>query len=780
MNDPLASLSLRVEGRPQDLRSRLGFFAGVIVVVLVMLLCRLWVLQVVDGAVYAAQAEKNHLKQRQIPAPRGSVYDADGFRIAEVRASFDLVASPADIDSQPVSSTQDDGMPADPEGPDDWGVSVRTDIATLASRLQPLLGDITEQDLIDRFVDGTRSDPWHEVVLARDLSADQLDRVLAQRAWLPGIAAVSRHRRSYPEGGLFSHLVGYLREVRADELDRLRDRYRDTERGENWYRSGDLMGKYGIENAYEDWLRGVDGAYWVQVDVHGRELGRSTAPTTQADEYYRSIAHFLEQAVVPEQPGNDLHLTVRRELQELAVQLLGDQSGAVVVMEVHTGRVLALVSAPGFDPEIFSRRITPEAWKELSQDPRHPLVDKALQGVYPPGSTWKMIVAAAALGSGTWTKDTTVRCTGGHKVGRRRFHCWNRKGHGRVNLKKALAQSCDVYFYKAGLALGIDTVARYAAMFGMGDRTGIDINSEAEGLNPSTGWKRRRFRNRPQSAAWKRGDTASAVIGQGYTLATPLQVAVMTAALANGGTVYRPLLLDRIVGPDGDVVSREDPEVIGHVDLAPEHFDSIREGMFSVVDDLGGTARKQRLRHFAYAGKTGTAQVVSLKTARNRFRGKKVPQHLLDHAWFVGYAPYEDPELAITVLVEHGEHGSQAAAPIVRKLFEHYFANRIQQARDGHFRVGDSRPLPRRKKKKRVVRLEPRKDPAVLPVPAPPPSSSGVLGEEQAASESPGTQGAPEAPAQSAVPREASVQRDDSSGPVASTTAKDKDAGAEL
>ncbi|HCP46229.1 MAG TPA: penicillin-binding protein 2 [Deltaproteobacteria bacterium] len=600
---------------------------------------------------------------------------------------------------------------------------------------EPLLGDVTEQELIDRFVDGARSDRWHDVVLARDLPADQLDRVLAQRAWLPGIAAVSRHRRSYPEGGLFSHLVGYLREVRADELEGLKERYRDREQGEDWYRSGDLIGKYGIESAHEEWLRGVDGAYWVQVDVHGRELGRSTAGASQAEEYYQSIAHFLDQAVVPEQPGHDLHLTIRRDIQELAVELLGEQSGAVVVMEVQTGRVLALVSAPGFDPEIFSRRITPEAWKVLSQDPRHPLVDKALQGVYPPGSTWKMIVAAAALGTDTWTKETTVRCKGSHKVGRRRFHCWNRKGHGRVDLKKALAGSCDVYFYKAGLALGIDTVARYASMFGMGDRTGIAINSESEGLNPDTGWKRRRFRSRPQSAAWKLGDTASAVIGQGYTLATPMQLTIMTAAIANGGTVYRPLLLDRVVGQNGDVVHRADPEVVGHVDLAQEHFQSIREGMLSVVDDLGGTARKQRVRHLAYAGKTGTAQVVSLKTTRRRYRGKKVPRHLLDHAWFVGYAPYEDPELAVTVLVEHGEHGSQASAPIVRKIFEHYFANRIQQAKEGHFRVGDSRPLPPlRRKKKPIVRAPPTPEKPAPAVGSPAPTVTSVGGVEQVGS----------------------------------------------
>jgi len=698
--DTSTTARLRVAGRPQDLHTRLGGFAVVLVLLLAMLLGRLWVLQVVHGAEFAEQAEKNHLKQREIPAPRGSIYDAHGNRIAEVRASFDVVVAPEAVDLRPASPPSGSAEAlGGPLAPDSWELPSRIDVGTLTTRLAELMDNSSAEELLDRFVEGRKQDRWHNLVLASDVSAGELQRVLARRAWLPGVSVVSRHRRHYPDGSLFAHLVGYQRQVRSDELERLRDKYIGTEHGAHWYEPGDVIGKYGVEAAYEEWLRGHDGAYWVQVDVHGRELGRSTAPEQPGDEYFRSIDHFLDRGLDPEESGHDLHLTVRRDLQHMAVELLGEESGSVVMLEVNTGRVLAMANAPRFDPTIFNGRISIEEWKRLSEDPTHPLVDKALQGVYPPASTWKMIVAAAALDSDTWSEKKVVHCDGGFKVGRRRFRCWNRRGHGKVNLKGALSGSCDVYFYRAGLAVGIDAVSRVADMFGMGQPTGIGINSESGGLNPDVEWKKKRFLSRPKLGEWRKGDTASAVIGQGYTLATPIQLASMTAALANGGTVYRPLVVDRVVGVDGEVVRRNDPEVMGQVDIAPQHLEAIRKGMFAVVDERGGTARRQRLRHLAYAGKTGTAQVVRLGVARKaKLRNLK---RLKDHAWFVAFAPYENPEVAMAVLVEHGVHGSTAAAPIARKMFEYYFRDRLEDAKATKTRVGDSRTL---RKRQRVAR----------------------------------------------------------------------------
>lgn len=690
---------LRGDARPRDLRDRLSAYAGLMLFILLVILGRLWVLQVVRGEEYAEQARSNHLKQREIPAPRGSIYDAHGEVLAEVRASFDLVAIPRDVDPAPEGRVPRSSAPGADLGPlpgdehdgdaalrggpvleDPWSIDERTDIVTLAERIAPLLDATTVDDLLERW-DETRQISRHRhVVLAPDLSFEELERVMAHRPRLPGITVVSRHRRTYTEPELFAHLLGFQREVRADDLERLRDKYRDTERGEDWYESGDLIGKYGVEAGWEEWLRGTDGAYWVQVDALGRELGRSANPDRPGAEYFRSIDHFLDRGVIPEVPGHELHLTVRRDLQAKGAELLEGESGAVVMMEVDTGRVLALVNAPTFDPSLFSSRLPTHVWKALQDDPQRPMVDKALTGIYPPGSTWKMIVAAAVLGSGTWTKDTTVSCHGWHKVGNRRFHCWNRRGHGTVNLEQALKGSCDVYFYRAGLALGIDEVARYAAMFGMGEPTGIGINSESGALNPDTDWKRRRYGDK---ANWTPGDTASAVIGQGYTLATPMQLTQMTAALANGGLVYQPLLVDRIVSADGQTVQRGEPKVRHQVDLAPEHFEAIRAGMFAVVDQVGGTGRRQRLPELAFAGKTGTAQVVRL--------GASTAKQYRDHAWFVAFAPYDDPEVAITVLVENGEHGSTAAAPIARQMFELYFADRMEAAAAEGVRIGAPR-----------------------------------------------------------------------------------------
>ena len=681
MRWPQETLSIRLEQRPRDLRSRLSAFGVGLMLVFVCLVARLWILQVVHGEEFAVLAMDNHLKEREIPAPRGAIYDAHGNRIAEVRASFDLVVSPRDVDKLPdppelslVASALGGPVVDDPADE----LATRTDIGTLIRRLAPLLDQGDEEEILARFADAPN--PYRPVLLRADLSQEELERVLAHRPELPGVRVVSRHRRSYPDGPLFAHLVGYMREVRREDLDRLKERYRDTEYGEDWYGSGDRMGKYGLEAAYEHRLRGRNGAYWVQVDVHGRELGRSTGSELPGDDYFRSIAHFLDEAVEPEVPGNDLHLTVRRDLQQLAVDLLGEDSGSVVMMEVNTGRVLTLANAPNFDPEIFSRPISPDDWAALRDDPAHPLVDKALQGIYPPGSTWKMLVAAAVLGTGTWNEDTRVTCNGSTMVGRRRFHCWNRRGHGSVNVREAIRGSCDVYFYRAGLAAGIDEVARYARMFGMGAPTGIGINNEAGALVPTSDWKARRFEGQRGMTTFTAGDTASAVIGQGFTLATPIQLARMAAVIANGGTVYRPLLVDRVVGPDGQVLERGEPEVVGQVDLSPAHFRMIQDGMFAVIEEVGGTARRQRLKHLAFAGKTGTAQVVRLGSSNaRRFR---------DHAWFVAFAPYENPEVAISVLVEHGEHGSTAAAPIARQMFEQYFQGRIADATENKVRIG--------------------------------------------------------------------------------------------
>lgn len=653
---------LRSQHHIGDFRGRFRALGAAFAAAFAVLGLRLWQLQVVQGEQYSSLSAQNSLKEREIPAPRGIVYDATGNHLAEVRPAFDVVLTP--------SEALPDG--AEPElGP--TGLARKLPIDVLAQRLGGLLS-LPAEEIVQRWGLARGGSRYRPMVVRGDVSPEELARVEARRAFLPGVEVRVTSRRYYPHGGLFCHLIGYLREVRSDELEKLRARFQGTPFGEDHYQIGDLIGKWGIEGAFEKELKGRDGAYHVLVDAMGREVGRSLEGTPGSD-YVESLRHLLLGNNRHEVPGADLHLTVRLDLQRLAMDLMGDESGAVVVLEVHTGRVLALVNAPTFDPQIFAGRLPPDLWKKLSTDPAHPLADKALQGIYPPGSTFKMVVAAAGLADGAVSPETTFHCNGFFKLGKRRFRCWKWKtgGHGAVDLHSAIVGSCDVYFYQLGRILGFDRVAHYARGLGLGGPSGIGINSERGGLLPDSAWKERTGRGR-----WQVGDTISAVIGQGYTTATPMQMAVMTAAIANGGKVYRPYVVEYALDAHGEEIYRAHPFPVTRADVSERHLALIREAMLGVVEEAGGTAKRSRIPGFPYAGKTGTAQVVA--------QGKgglssSAPKRLQDHAWFVAFAPYEDPEIAISVLVENGAHGSTAAAPIARALVEHYYRDRIAEAR---------------------------------------------------------------------------------------------------
>ena len=334
----------------------------------------------------------------------------------------------------------------------------------------------------------------------------------------------------------------------------------------------------------------------------------------------------------------------------------------MVAIKPTTGEVLALASTPTFDPTTFSRRLSAKEWNALINDPLKPFQNRALQGQYPPGSTYKIVTALAALEEKVITPTTQFYCNGTLPFGNRVFHCWRKGGHGPVQLHKAIVQSCDVYFYQVGQRLGVDRLAHYAQLFGLGELTGISLPHEKKGLIPSAAWKLNRFKT-----PWQPGETLSIAIGQGYDLVTPLQMAVLTAAVANGGTVYRPQLVKRLVSPQGVVLQEFSSQRVRQAQVSPESLKLVREGLAGVVNEPGGTGGACRLPGIIAAGKTGTAQVVAL--------GKKaVGGSSRDHAWFVAFAPLESPEIAVAVLVEHGGHGGEAAAPIARKLFAAYFS----------------------------------------------------------------------------------------------------------
>lgn len=590
------------------LRNRFVIFSLAAAAIFLLLVLRLWFLQVIAADRYLALSEKNRLRYVPIAAPRGPIYDRDGKLLIDNRPSFDISVLRDEVE----------------------------DRKQLLDLLAHYLG-IEAEELNRRWEKGNRYPRYRPVPLAEDVGREVLEKIQENGVDLPGVLTEVRPVRSYLFGEAAAHLLGYLGEITERELQ-------DPAYGD--YRLGEYVGKSGLEKNLESYLHGADGQRRVEVDVKGRELRllKTQEPL----------------------PGNRVFLTLQSDLQLAAEKAFADQAGAAVALDVRTGEVLAMVSRPGFDPALFARGISGQEWIDLLQNPRHPLQNKTVRGQYPPGSTFKVVVALAALKAGVVTPATTVDCSGRITLGNREFRCWKKEGHGMTDLKKALKESCDVWFYKAGLGLGIDRLAETARQMGLGEPLDFHLDGEKGGLIPDRQWKRQRF-----GSGWYDGETAIASIGQGYVLATPLQLATMMATVANGGTVLRPHVVKRIEGADGRVLLDTTPEVLHSVELPEPALRSVRRALEAVVNEPGGTAWSSRLEEVRFAGKTGTAQVVKLKDDKDR--GREVDYLHRDHALFVAYAPADNPQLAVAVVVEHGGHGGSAAAPIARAMFTSYF-----------------------------------------------------------------------------------------------------------
>jgi penicillin-binding protein 2 len=463
------------------------------------------------------------------------------------------------------------------------------------------------------------------VPLLRDFPRDQVAYFAEHRMDFPGMFIEVEPLRTYPYGTSAAHLLGYLGEISDLQLQHSKDR---------GYYAGDLVGQSGLEQAFEDVLRGQPGLRQVEVDAIGRE--------TQVI------------AARPATPGMDLVLTLDLQLQQLAERLLEGHSGSIVALDPRNGQILALASQPAFDPNAFVPRPSPATWRALSTDPHFPLHNRATQGQYPPGSVFKIVTALAALADGVITPQTTVCCAGSYDYGGRTFHDWRASGHGCIQLRQALTQSCDVYFYHVGQLLGIDRIAHYAHAFGLGQPTGFAVGLEKSGLIPSSQWKRQVL-----GQQWYAGETISVAIGQGYTTVTPLQVANMLATLANGGTLYKPSIVVRQEALHGPTPLETPPTVLHQLRVPPQYIAAVQQGLWSVVNDPRGTGKLARHEQIAIAGKTGTAQAVPLA---DHSRQDQLPERYRDHAWFVAYAPFEAPRIAVVVMIEHaGKHGGQFA-----------------------------------------------------------------------------------------------------------------------
>lgn len=567
---------------------------------------RMYYLQIVEGSRYATLADENRINIRLLPPPRGRILDRFGNPLAD-----------NEINYRALIVAEDTGKAGGMQ-------------ATL-ERLARIV-DISPKDIQRVLRDSKRRRSFVPIKVVENLTWEEVARIQVNSPDLPGIDIDVGQSRSYPNGETLAHVLGYVAQV--SESDLTGDPLLEL--------PGFRIGKAGVEKVHDLALRGAGGTSQVEVNALGRvkrELERKEG-----------------------EPGAEVHLTIDLELQRYVEQRVGEESAAVVVLDVHTGEILAMSSQPGFDPNAFNKGLTNAYWRQLVGNEKSPLINKSIVGQYPPGSTFKMVVALAALEAGVITPDQTVFCNGMTELGNARFHCWKKWGHGHMDLHEAIEQSCDLYFYEIAKRLGIDRIAEMARRFGLGEPPDLDLPGARAGVMPTRDWKLATI-----GQSWQRGETLIAGIGQGYVLSTPLQLAVMTARLVNGGIAVQPHLTSRI---GGTPVERPEPDAL---DVSAGSLKLIAEAMNAVVNGPKGTARAAAIEDPALAmgGKTGTAQVRRISKSERDTRvlkNEELEWRERDHALFVGYAPVSAPRFAVSVIVEHGGSGSTAAAPIARDV----------------------------------------------------------------------------------------------------------------
>jgi len=585
----------------REIQRRLTILKVALLAVVALLALRLWHLQIRDGAYYRDLSENNRTRTVLLEPARGLIYDRHGALLANNVPSFGLYVTLEDV----------------------------KDRKALVERLVALVGldeDMLRKKLSER---GSKLLPRK---VKDGLSLRDAAVIEAHRLDLPGVMIQADSQRNFPAGDAVAHVLGYVGQVSAEQLEK-------TESPD--LHQGSIVGQYGVEKSYDRILRGQPGQKVIEVDALGHEK--------------RSVS------VTKPTAGDDLFLTIDLRLQQLAESLLGEESGAIVALDTTNGEVLALASRPVFDPNVLSRELTPKQWEAIVQDEARPLTNRATQGQYPPGSTFKIIMAAAALESRTVHPSTKIHCAGGFPFGRRIYKDWKAGGHGPMDVTQALVDSCDVFFYTVGQRMGIDTIADFADQFGLGRETGVELPSERVGIVPSTGWK-----ERTKGQPWLPGETISAAIGQGYVTVTPMQMAQVIATVANTGAAFQPRLVRAVRDRATGMVQERPPIKRDKLSLMPDTLELIQQALAGVV--TRGTATRAKSALVTIAGKTGTAQTAALRTGPE----KDIPKKFRDHAWFVSYAPVEAPRIAVAVLVEHMGHGGSAAAPLAKQIIEAY------------------------------------------------------------------------------------------------------------
>jgi len=603
-------------------RSRLAFAGGFVLFCFALLFARFVWLQVIQHDYYQTRAEENRISLVPMTPNRGLIVDRNGVVLARNYSAYTLEITPSKVKN------------------------LEQAIDELATIL-----DVQAKDRKRFHKLLVESKNFESLPIRTRLTDEEVATFIAHRYRFPGVDIKARLFRQYPFGAFASHLLGYIGRVNDRDIEKIEER-----EAEDNYRGTEHFGKTGLEQRYEFELHGITGFEQVEVDAGGRAV--------------RTLARTAPVA------GNNLTLTVDAKLQEIAEKAFGDRKGALVAIDPTTGGILALVAVPNYDPNLFVDGIDSQNWDMLNTSPDKPMVNRALNGAYPPGSTFKPFMALGALTLGKRRPEQTISDPGFYNFGGHTFRDDKKGGHGMVDMYKSIVHSCDTYYYMLANDMGIDNISSFMGSLGLGQRTGVDIDGESEGVLPSQAWKKKRFK-KPEQQKWYAGETISIGIGQGYNAYTPIQLAQATATLANNGVMFRPHLVKHITDTRSGAQTPVEPQPLKTLPWKQEHIDIIKNAMVGVNKE-GTGARAFAGAGYVSAGKTGTAQVFSLKGAQYKESGMK--KELRDHALFIAYAPADKPTIALAVLVENGGFGAQAAAPIARQVLDYYLLGKVPKA----------------------------------------------------------------------------------------------------
>lgn len=582
-----------------------------------LILIRLWYLQIYQGDMLYQYSIQNRLRKETVKAPRGMIFSRNNQLLVHNIPRFDAVIIPQYLTNKKQTLTK------------------------LAKILSMEVKDI--KSILKRYRGQARYRP---VRIKKNISKKEVAVIETENEKMPGVQVETFISREYTDKEIGSHVLGYISEISQSQLPKYRKRDNVD------YKLGDFIGQNGVEEKFDIHLRGEDGYQFMEVDARGR-----MKRIINNKNLFAGIENKRAQ------PGKNIRLTIDRDLQISAFKALEGKVGSAVAVDVHTGEVLAMVSRPAFDPSQFSKGLSPEYWNSIVKNEFNPMRNRAVQDHYPPGSTFKTFTAITALEEGIVKPDEEIACGPTFRLGRRVYHDWKRNGHGPSDVYKSLKRSVDVYYYKIATQMDIDTLAKYSRKFGLGYKTNIRLPREIPGLIPTKEWKKKRF-----GEEWQLGENLTNAIGQSYILATPLQLAMAYATIANGGKLYRPQVIKEIFTNSGEVVESMKPELVGEADVSKETLDAVKKGLYQVVNEEKGTAWWHRGKGIRMAGKTGTAQVISMTSKELFSKCKDKPYKSRHHGLFTAFAPYKNPRIAVAVVVEHGCSGSSAAAPVAKDI----------------------------------------------------------------------------------------------------------------